>query len=180
MAQQASFQAIGTLWDIQVDDDIDDEAWSQVMAQVHDRIDAFDGIYSRFRPDSMVSRMAEQGGRHQLPPDGHKLLQFYERLYRATNGMVTPLIGQAMADAGYDAAYSFRERPLQVSPAWEEVISYDEHVISLAEPALLDFGAAGKGYLVDIVAALLIMHGLASFTINAGGDVLHRSDTGIP
>jgi thiamine biosynthesis lipoprotein len=163
MGGRRQFEAIGTRWTITATGRVD---WPAI----HARIDEFDRCYSRFRGDSLVARMARRAGRYDLPPDGYRLLQFYEQLYRATDGLVTPLIGQTMVNAGYDAEYSFKSKAPATPPAWDKVISYDQDSITLAQPALLDFGAAGKGYLVDILAALL---GDGDFTIDAGGDIRH-------
>ncbi|HSX33251.1 MAG TPA: FAD:protein FMN transferase [Candidatus Saccharimonadales bacterium] len=172
---QATFDAIGTRWDIRIHETIERRTWSQLLGRIRARIAAFDIAYSRFRSDSLVAAMAQQAGQYTLPPDGPKLLQFYEQLYQATSGKLTPLAGQLLADAGYDADYSFTSRPLQPTPKWEDVLSYSKRRLTLRRPALLDFGAAGKGYLIDIVGALLRAAGLDSYTINAGGDILHRS-----
>jgi thiamine biosynthesis lipoprotein len=145
-AVRAAFQAIGTHWEIRVDQPMAAEQWTQLQKRLHERIDAFDTHYSRFRADSLITRMSQRAGTYDLPADGYTLLQFYEQLYAATNGAVTPLIGQALADAGYDAAYSFQPKTLATPPRWEDVLSYNRHAITLQQPALLDFGAAGKGY----------------------------------
>ena len=41
-------------------------------------------------------------------------------------------------------------------------------------PSLLDFGAGGKGYLVDIVAIVIEKFGIVDYCIDAGGDILHK------
>ncbi len=173
--RQLNFQAVGTHWNIQVCDRISDAKWAGVTQSVYQRIQSFDKAYSRFRPDSLVTHMSEGAGKHNLPPDGYRLLHFYEKLYEATNGKVTPLIGQTIADAGYDSSYSFETKSLHQPPSWETTLLYTKDSITLKKPALLDFGAAGKGYLVDIIGELLEHHELHTFTINAAGDMLHRS-----
>jgi thiamine biosynthesis lipoprotein len=40
----------------------------------------------------------------------------------------------------------------------------------------LDFGAAGKGYLIDLVAKVLKENGVVKYCINAGGDILYQND----
>ncbi len=170
------FDAIGTHWQIQDHCQLNDIAWDRVQQQISQRIEAFDQAYSRFRQDSLVTRMSQQPGRYQLPPDGYKLLGFYEKLYAATDGKLTPLIGQTMVDAGYDAGYSFQTKQLTSPPSWTDTIAYDKNSVTLNKNVLLDFGAAGKGYLVDIVAGILDEAGIRSYTINAGGDILHRSE----
>ena len=52
--------------------------------------------------------------------------------------------------------------------------------LTVREPVLLDFGAAGKGYCVDLIATLIEFRGIESFVIDAGGDVCHRSSERIP
>jgi len=176
--RQTAFEAIGTHWNIQVTDVVDNEAWVQLMECIYLRIQAFDKTYSRFRNDSLITHMSQQAGTFELPADGHQLLAFYERLYKASSGKITPLIGQVIADAGYDKTYSFQTKKLVKPPAWEDVISYTPSTITVKEPTLLDLGAAGKGYLVDIVSETLLNAGHQTYTINAGGDILHRSKSG--
>ncbi|MDB5169084.1 MAG: ApbE-like protein thiamine biosynthesis lipoprotein [Candidatus Saccharibacteria bacterium] len=174
----SSFEAIGTRWDITIKDAIKDDAWFELIQKIYLRIQAFDKAYSRFRSDSLVTYMSGTPGTYELPPDGFDMLTFYKQLYEATQGKVTPLIGQALSDAGYDANYSFKEKTLHHPPLWEDALSFDKHSIEVKRPALLDFGAAGKGYLIDIVGDLIDQADIHSYTINAGGDILHRtSDT---
>ena len=54
-------------------------------------------------------------------------------------------------------------------------MEYDALKLNLKKPALLDFGAAGKGYLVDIVGNLLHKEKIYSYCIDAGGDILYKS-----
>lgn len=146
-----------------------------LLERLESRIVAFDKSYSRFRPDSLVTVMSHTPGSREMPADGYKLIDFYHSLYQATGGLVTPLIGRVMADAGYDDTYSFQKKALSQPPSWRDTISYDKDAISLRQPALLDFGAAGKGYLVDIVGKLLEQAGIDNYFINAGGDIRQRS-----
>jgi FAD:protein FMN transferase len=176
-AQSAVFEAIGTVWDIRIDEPIGGTAWAALLKTIRHRIAVFDKAYSRFRSDSLVMRISKKAGSYALPPDGFKLVRFYERLYQVTDGKVTPLIGQVMADAGYDATYSLKPKTLHRPPRWEDVISYDEKQITVTQPVLLDFGTAGKGYLVDIVGEILAQADIRSYLINAGGD-LRRCSAG--
>lgn len=170
-----AFEAIGTHWTIQIRHDMSSAAWSQLKKQLQQRIEMYDKTYSRFRDDSWVSMLHVQPGTHTLPPDAFKMIALYEKLYKATNGLVTPLIGQLLSDAGYDAHYSFTERQLLAPPRWEEALSYTRTTITTKQPILLDFGAAGKGYLVDIIAGLIKAAGVAEYIVDASGDILHRS-----
>jgi thiamine biosynthesis lipoprotein len=110
-----------------------------------------------------------------LPKDALPLLTFYEKLYTATGGLVTPLIGAMMVEAGYDELYSFKPQKLVSPPAWQNVLSYDPHSLTVSESVLLDFGAAGKGYLVDLLSQLIEEAGAETYVIDAGGDIVQCS-----
>jgi thiamine biosynthesis lipoprotein len=159
------FDAIGTTWVIAYD------ASRQATTAVRVLIERFDQTYSRFRSDSFVRSIAQEPGRFILPDDAEPLLSFYKQLYVVTEGKVTPLIGQLMADAGYDANYSLVPGELPAVPVWDDVLNYDHPLLQTYEPVLLDFGAAGKGYLIDLIANLFEERGVTNYVINAGGDI---------
>lgn len=172
------FEAIGTHWNIQVQDEISDSKKSDIFKSVLYRIAVYDQHYSRFRDDSIVAEMSRSTGEYTLPDDAKLLFDLYQKVYRLTNGSVTPLIGNLLSDAGYDAKYSLETKSLRVPPSWEDAIVYDFPKLTIKQPVLIDIGAAGKGYLVDIVGELLEAQGIKSFTINAGGDILHADAEG--
>lgn len=169
-----SFPAIGTKWSISTKLPIATSEWSTIEDAVKDCISSFDKSFSRFREDSWVRNVFAKPGTHQLPQHSYELLQFYEKLYQATEGLITPLIGQAMEAAGYDAQYSLVTKELTTPADWDSVLHFDNNSLTTTQPVLLDFGAAGKGYLIDLIHDLLQKHGLRSYIIDASGDILHR------
>ncbi len=150
------------------------EAHAVLFDKIKSRIAVFDKHYSRFRDDSLVAEMARNAGTYELPEDARPMMGLYETLYAATKGSFTPLIGSVMEDAGYDANYSLVPRGLRKPKAWNEIMEYQYPRLALKEPALLDFGALGKGYLIDIIGDLIEADGFASYVIDAGGDIRHR------
>jgi len=169
-----SFEAIGTHWWVGVYQPLASQRLTEVKQLVAARIEQFDAVYSRFRDDSLVSDIARATGTYTFPQDGELLFETYRQLYDLTNGAVTPLIGQALSDAGYDTDYSLRPSDITAPPKWDDVMTYHKGVLTTSQPVLLDFGAAGKGYLVDIVASLLHDHGIGQYCIDAGGDMVSR------
>jgi len=119
--------------------------------------------------------MAHEAGSYHLPGDAEPLFDLYEQLYDVSDGLVTPLVGQLLADAGYDAEYSLQTKELHTVPEWFEVMDYTFPELRIKQPALLDVGAAGKGYLVDIIAELIEASGVHGFCINAGGDIRNHN-----
>jgi thiamine biosynthesis lipoprotein len=172
-----SFEAIGTHWLIELYEPITKPHLAQLRAAILTRIDQFDALYSRFRADSLVTKLSQTSGSYEFPPDVLPLLAFYRQLYDVTEGKVTPLIGQLLADAGYDATYSLTPKPLQPVPSWDEALSVAGQQITARQPVLLDFGAAGKGYLVDIIGELIETRNIAAYCVDAGGDIRFRHPT---
>ncbi|MBP7057014.1 FAD:protein FMN transferase [Candidatus Gracilibacteria bacterium] len=178
--EQIAFEAIGTHWQItlpQVPMGFDVVA---LFKQVQDRIEQFEDTYSRFRPQSLLTKIAQQAGEYQLPTDAEPLFSLYQKLYHATKGAFTPLIGQALVDAGYDSEYSLQPKSLKQIVPWEEALTYDFPKLTTKHPIALDFGAAGKGYIIDIVSKLIQETGINDFLINAGGDIYHHSSHNEP
>ncbi len=172
------FPAIGTSWVIDIKDPLSEESEDLLLKKIIKRIDIFDKDYSRFRDDSLVTKMSKESGEFVLPSDAHKMVSLYKEFYDATDSLVTPLIGQVLVDAGYDSRYSLEEKILTKPKKWEDTMSWQEPKLTIKEPVLLDFGAGGKGYLVDIVSELLETEGMKSYCVDAGGDIRQRGEDG--
>jgi thiamine biosynthesis lipoprotein len=180
VAREFRFEAIGTAWQITFASVIADSLAEELLRSIQERIEEFDRNYSRFRADSLISTIAKEAGRYHLPDDAEPLFKLYKQMYDLSGGLMTPLIGQVLSDAGYDAQYSLRSGPLQKTPAWLKVLDYQYPNLVVKRPVLLDLGAIGKGYLVDIVAQLIDEAGVTDFCVNAGGDMLQRQTTEQP
>lgn len=171
LKQRLNFEAIGTVWSIGSTRAISQQEQDSIQSTISN----FDSIFSRFRPDSYVSHVSKKPGTYDLPEHCYEMLELYKKLYIVTDGLVTPLIGKIMEETGYNSSYSFMAQSnIGKTPDWSEVISYDHEQLTLHQSALLDFGAVGKGYLVDLVAAILRPHH-SNFVINAGGDIFYHS-----
>ncbi len=174
-----AFDAIGTSWRIDIADTLSADEADVLRDRIFARIDAFDRAYSRFREDSLVTEMSRTAGTYVLPDDARPMFDLYHDLYTLTDGAFTPLIGDVLVQAGYDAAYSLRPGDVRQPAAWDDALEYRYPELVVRQPVTIDVGAAGKGHLIDIVAELLGNAGLRTFIIDAGGDMLHRDATGI-
>ena len=88
---------------------------------------------------------------------------------------MSPLVGRALEELGYDSTYSLKPSSTRTRiPDWAEAISWNGSELTTLTPVMLDVGAAGKGYLVDLVAGVLAEYGVSAATIDASGDILHR------
>lgn len=163
-----TFDAIGTAWSIQTDFPLSDS----LKTAIRDEISQVNREYSRFVQTSLVSQLAQNGGSATFSHGIPELFELYDTLYRVTDGQVTPLIGNILNDLGYDARYSFTTRPIRPLKDYQ-ILSHQNQTITLSEPAMIDVGAAGKGYLIDRVSAI-ISRDHTSFTVDGSGDLYSR------
>jgi FAD:protein FMN transferase len=180
-----SFDAIGTQWEIETYEPLAHELQQRIL----DRIEAFDTTYSRFRPDSLVSQIATapEGGCFDFPDDSLALFDLYDRLHRATAGAVDPLVGRDLELLGYDRTYSLTLASNLVRAnshaggraTWSKDIMRDGTSIVTQRPLVIDVGAAGKGYLVDIVSEILREAGFNQFVVDGSGDMRHAGESSL-
>lgn len=159
-----------------------------VNAEARDRMATFIATYertlSRFRTDSLVAEIgrAEHGGGFDFPDWAEPLFGLYDALFEATSGAIDPCIGEDLIRLGYDASLSFTVDPgsaehlgaLRGRPTWGGDVERHGTTLITRRPINLDFGACGKGHLVDLLAAPLAADS-AEFVIDTGGDLLIRS-----
>ncbi len=180
MSLDLTFEAIGTLWHIKASDPLSEDRQKEIEKKIKDRIDIFDKTYSRFRKDSVIWKMSEETGEYVLPNDADPLLSFYLDMYEVSGGLVTPLIGQTLRDLGYDEKYSLVPKEKITRPVdLHAAIEWKKPTLTIKEKVLLDFGAAGKGALVDIVGGILRDEHIEEFIVDAGGDILHQGKNSI-
>ncbi|MFZ2522263.1 MAG: FAD:protein FMN transferase [Minisyncoccia bacterium] len=170
------FEAIGTHWEIEIKDELSKEEESSLFRRIMDRIELFDKDYSRFRDDSLVLKISKKSGIYKMPKDFSEMISLYKKAYDLTGGLVTPLIGNVLVDSGYDSKYSLVKKEMTKPKSWDEVIKWDGVNLNIREPVVLDFGACGKGYLVDIVSEIIEKDGIKSYVVDASGDMRQRNN----
>jgi thiamine biosynthesis lipoprotein len=84
-------------------------------------------------------------------------------------------LGASLERLGYDPAYTLSAGAPVAAPAgWTSLLTWDDGILSLAAPAVIDVGALGKGRLVDLVLDLVHADGAGDVVIDAGGDLAVR------
>ena len=175
----------------------------RVQKRIRAFIDDYERTLSRFREDSLVSRMAraEHGGDFEFPSWVQPLFAIYDDFYNATRGAFDACVGADLLALGYDNSVQFvpesagsasedsgggswtNYRRL-LSVKWGD-ISRDGVGTTLCtnQPVQLDFGAAGKGYFVDLLTQIIKedlsddlpadsdLPADCDFLVNAGGDM---------
>lgn len=153
-------------------------------------IDGYESVLSRFRCDSTVAAMRAGGGTFDFPDWAGPLFDLCDVLCAATDGAFDPCVGEDLIRLGYDARYSFTMAPgaggtlgaIHGRSTWRgDVERRGTATLVTTRPVALDFGACGKGYLVDLIAAVLREHAplVGGFVIDAGGDLLVETEAPI-
>lgn len=176
------FEAIGTQWYIGTADVLPD----MLKERLQKRINDYDQVYSRFRSDSLITTIAKahEGGTFRFPEDALQLFSLYDDLFEITLGAIDPLIGSELELLGYDSQYSLQadsnakyfnaDKPL---PGWRKDVVREKNDVMTQYPLTIDIGAAGKGYLVDILCEMLGEEGIDEYVIDGGGDIRHAGRT---
>lgn len=170
------FSAIGTSWQIDTDEPLPETLRQQIVTLTED----FDRVWSRFRADSLVAAVAyaPDGGRFEFPSRDTALLNLYDRLVAATGGALDPLIGRDLELFGYDADYTLtadRAALADYRPdSWTCDVRREGTTLVTDHPVVIDVGAAGKGYLVDLIAHTLRETGIDRFVVDGSGDLCHQ------
>ena len=171
----------------------------RVQQRIRAFIEEYESVLSRFRADSLVSHMAraEHGGEFEFPTWVQPLFALYSEFDAATHGAFDACIGADLLALGYNNSVRFipqskagaGKNENSSSDSWADYrralpvtwadISRDSGGTTLCtnQPVQLDFGAAGKGYFVDLVTQIIKeelgeeLHADFDFLVNAGGDM---------
>ncbi len=178
-----TFQATGTSWTLTIygEEGLSGRAHN-ACAEAEAYARWFESTFSRFIPTSLLSSLRERKGVIEVPRECTDILHLYMQAYEATGGAVTPTIAITLSDAGYDTMVTLQPKPLvRTAPDFLSVLTIiDSTHIEMLQPAMIDFGAIGKGYLVDALAGLIQARGFTHFLVNGGGDIRYENGTGKP
>lgn len=139
---------------------------AELRGEMERFIDEYEHALSRFRADSLVAHIgnAEHGGHFDFPDWAGPLFDLYDALHAATRGAIDPCVGEDLIRLGYDPALSFtveadageRLGALHGRAVWgRDVVRSSGTTLVTRSPVHVDFGACGKGYLVDSLGGLL-------------------------
>ena len=135
----------------------------------------FEGKYSRFRPDSLVSRINREAGGKWIEIDAEmeQMLDVCGSVYRLSRGVldVTTLPLLRLWDDKAEVPRIPSEAEIARARAlvgWPKLQRWNECVRLPQAGMALDFGGWGKEFAVDQVAGLARRHGLTCALVNFG------------
>lgn len=153
------------------------------LQRAHDRLAELERHWSRFLPDSELSKLNARPGRPvMVSSDTFDLIRIAIEAWRITGGAFDPTVHAAMRSLGYDrdlAAVRADPTPLDAAepdpgatPGCDGiVVDPVVRMVTLPPGVTLDLGGVGKGYAADLLVRELTASGAAGVCVNVGGDL---------
>ena len=164
-----AFRAMGTEVELLLD-----AQHPSLLTEAEAEFRRLEGIFSRFRPDSELSRLNEAGVRH-VGPELFEVIELAVEAREASCGRFDPTVHAAIVAAGYDRSFEQIDDDVPASataPArMGGAVAIDHAAGRVAiEPGYrLDLGGIAKGWTADRVRAVVAQAGPT--LVNAGGDI---------
>ncbi|MES2149003.1 MAG: FAD:protein FMN transferase [Pseudomonadota bacterium] len=154
-----------------------DEAHAQQLAQLAiDEVKRIEAVYSRYRPDTVVSRINACAGRDWVALDAETagLIEFAATLHASSGGLFD--ITSGVLRRAWDFRAAVPPAPQRLAQVlalvgWERVEREGDTLRLAREGMEIDFGGFGKEYAADRAAALLAAQGVRHGYVNLGGDL---------
>ena len=155
------------------------ESVPELLGQTPAWFEEWEQCLSRFRPNSELNRLNASAG--WPTPVSETLWDVFQTALeaeKASSGLVTPTVLQALVAAGYDSSFDVlpRERESVQASGWPSAgslaeVSWDQTTRSICLPLdlHLDFGGVAKGWAAHQAAKRLA--GLGAVMVSAGGDI---------
>lgn len=174
-------------------------------AEVREMVDRAESAFSRFLPDSEISRLnGAEGKWTKISTLTYDLLTDTVEAFRSTGGLFNPFLGIKLQELGYDRSFEKLE-PVQpytwksrTSPAKgndsKETVKLSEEgpvpiemdfklqQVRLLPDIAIDVGGIAKGWIAQQAANRLLAKGISQGLIDAGGDVVlwgRQQDQGV-
>ena len=157
--------------------DSDDERAVEALAEVPTWFEEWEDRLSRFRPESELNQLNHATDRAVCVSD--VLWQVFQRSLdaaRASAGLVTPAVLDALQAAGYDTSFDSLNlndaRPAEPAHIadWRAIqFDAETQAIRLPRGMRLDFGGVAKGWAAD--EAVRRLSAYAPALVDAGGDI---------
>jgi thiamine biosynthesis lipoprotein len=176
--RRLSFPALGTTCEVQYAAPGGDVQAAAFERAATEWVNAFEAKYSRFRPDSLVSRINAAAGREWMAIDAEMegLLKLCDTVFFMTQGVIDPTALPLIRLWNYKTDTPRIPTADEIAAAralvgWRKV-QREPGKIFLPEAGMaLDFGGFGKEYAVDITAQIAGEHGIFNVLVDFGHDL---------
>lgn len=178
-----NYPALGTYFWIETFEDLSLEKISEISEMIKKEITDFENNYSRFKKDSILTKLNVEGKIYQAPYDLIEMVKISINIAEITGNVFNICLLNQIENSGYDSGLTFKEKLQEVPEIipTSDVVTISDSDLFLKKDYRLDLGGIGKGYLVDKISQILSEKcKLKYFLINGGGDILVTSDNENP
>jgi len=176
--RKLSFKALGTQCEVQYDAPRGAAQAAEFERQAVGWVQAFEAKYSRFQPDSLISRINAAAGREWMEVDAEaeQMFKLCETLNFMTQGVLDATALPLLRLWDWKAPAPVVPSAEQIAAAlrlvgWAKVQRAPGKIFLPQAGMALDFGGFGKEYAVDIVAQIAVGCGLANVLVDFGHDL---------
>lgn len=174
----SNFEALGTVWYIEVFENLDSDKKVEIAEKIKSEILNFQNTYSRFLVNSALNEL-NYNKSVEFDHDLWQMISLGLDFEKFTEGIFDLFIKKDLESKGYGRGLDREDIPANINvnlpkvnlEGGEIILNTDQHI---------DLGGIGKGYLIDKLAKLLQDLDLKYFLINGGGDIYATSDLGRP
>ncbi len=141
------------------------------------RVAQLERLWSRFRPDSDISRVNIADGKPvAVSPETQLLVSFMKAAHTTTHGAFNPTLLPTQIAAGDDTSLDGHQIPARSDSAvaWDtldQLQILNDGTARVPSSMTLDPGGIGKGLAADIVASEIVAAGADAACVNIGGDL---------
>ena len=170
-----TFRAMGSDMEIQV---WGEQALCDALCELAiDRVEILEQAWSRFRPESELSRVNSLAGKTAIgiSPDLTALVNAMLNASALTHGLFDPTMARVIEALGYRVDFSergnFHAADSIPTFASAQGITLNGNLLNLRDGVALDPGAIGKGLAADIICSEFMSAGATGVLANIGGDI---------
>ncbi len=142
------------------------------------RLTQLEARWTRFSPDSELSRLNESAGHPvMVSPDTYRLIEHAVTAWKRTGGRYDPTLLHSLTSLGYDRSFTTIEQPSRTitTPRGGSVAAIDLNpglnAVTLPSGMGIDPGGIGKGLAADLLVEELLSRGATGAMVNLGGDI---------
>jgi FAD:protein FMN transferase len=163
----------------------DERAALTFAAEALDWIGKFEAKFSRYREDSLISKINQAAGKEWVAIDTEteQILDLADQLFHVTSGVLDPTMLPLLRVWDWKTVHlqlpSGEEIKTALSLTGWQKVQRKKGFIHLPKPGMgLDLGGFGKEFAVDRLVHIARAHGLKDFLIDLGRDVFASGGNG--
>lgn len=172
--EHVRFPAFGAFCDIRFVA-LDDRSTREFAREAERWLGGFEARFSRFRPDSLISRINASAGRDWVPldADAQRIFALADQVHVLTRGLIDPTVLPLVRLWRHGSGPARRPGPDEIRAAaakvgWARVRREADRVYLPEEGMGLDFGCFGRDFATDRVLEVARSHGFRHVMVDLG------------